>query len=341
MAFVIGLLGMLGIFIFGTTAIVGLIRKDGSAKKLGIYAGVSFILFIIALSINGNPEETVTPEAEKVAAESDDTVEKSADKKTEAAPKVESKPKEKITLTYEEVRYDPEAEHFIIEATTNLVDGTDIRFKLTESETVAIGTVKDGKVNANLGGFVDENETKEYITNGTYKMYASVFVNKEDNADLIDEYGNFEQLDTNYEVDDGSVSKSIEGYLFSFSSIEVEVTNGYTQEEVDSIKLDEQKASAKSIDFAHLDKNPDRHIGEYVTYTGEILQIMEGNGVTNIRLALDDWGNDVLFVEYNGYTDFIDGDTVTIYGTVDGSYTYTSQAGWEITLPNIMADIIE
>ncbi|WP_226644449.1 hypothetical protein [Mesobacillus subterraneus] len=107
-----------------------------------------------------------------------------------------------------------------------------------------------------------------------------------------------------------------------------------------------KKANAQTIPYAQLKKNPDRHAGEYVKYTGEIVQIMEGDNITNIRLAVtkDSYGydiNDIIFVEYTGYTEYVDGDIITVYGEISGSYSYTSQAGWEITLPGMFADSFE
>ena len=65
--------------------------------------------------------------------------------------------------------------------------------------------------------------------------------------------------------------------------------------------------------------------------------------MTNIRLSVvkDSYGysmNDLVFVEYYGYTDFVDGDVVTIYGEVYGNYSYESQVGYNISLPGIIAD---
>ena len=105
----------------------------------------------------------------------------------------------------------------------------------------------------------------------------------------------------------------------------------------------ERKANAQPIPYAQLKKNPDRYAYEYVKYTGEIIQILEGDNITNIRLAVTktSYGydfSDIVFIEYVGYTDFVDGDVVTVYGYVYGSYTYESQAGYNITLPGILAD---
>lgn len=107
-----------------------------------------------------------------------------------------------------------------------------------------------------------------------------------------------------------------------------------------------KKANAKTINYAQLKKNPDRYKGEYVKYTGEILQILEGDNITNIRLAVTktSYGydfNDVIYIEYKGYTDFVDNDIVTVYGEIYGSYSYESQAGYNITLPGLIADKVE
>lgn len=107
-----------------------------------------------------------------------------------------------------------------------------------------------------------------------------------------------------------------------------------------------KKASARTIDYAHLKKNPDRYKGEYVKYTGEIIQILEGNNITNIRLAVTKTAygydfNDVIFIEYDGYTDYVDGDIITMYGEVYGTYSYESQAGFNISLPGVIAKEFE
>ncbi|WP_108669136.1 hypothetical protein [Peribacillus acanthi] len=107
-----------------------------------------------------------------------------------------------------------------------------------------------------------------------------------------------------------------------------------------------KKANAKTIPYKQIEKNPDRYKDEYVKYTGQIVQIMEGDNLTQIRLAVtkDSYGysfSDIIFVEYAGLTDFVEDDIVTIYGTVYGAYSYTSQANYEISLPGIIADSVE
>ena len=115
------------------------------------------------------------------------------------------------------------------------------------------------------------------------------------------------------------------------------------EEEKAAKELAEKKANAEPIPFKQIDKNPDRYAGEYVKYRGEIIQIMESEDSTVIRLAVTktSYGydyNDVIYVEYGDWTEFVEEDVVTVYGTIYGSYTYTSQAGYEISLPSLIAD---
>ncbi len=127
---------------------------------------------------------------------------------------------------------------------------------------------------------------------------------------------------------------------------EAEAKAAAEAEEKAKKEAEEKKANAQPIEYAQFKKNPDRHAGEYVKYEGQIVQIMEGDNLTQIRLAVtkDSYGwnsNDIIFVEYDGLTDFVEDDVVTVYGEVYGSYSYESQAGWDITLPSVMADTIE
>lgn len=115
------------------------------------------------------------------------------------------------------------------------------------------------------------------------------------------------------------------------------------EEERKAQELATKKANAKTIPFAQLKKNADAHKGEYVKYTGEIVQIIEGDNIANIRLSVtkESYGysfSDIVYIEYHSNTEFIDGDIVTIYGEVYGNYSYKSQIGAQISLPGILAD---
>ncbi|MGQ9474676.1 MAG: HIRAN domain-containing protein [Actinomycetota bacterium] len=112
-------------------------------------------------------------------------------------------------------------------------------------------------------------------------------------------------------------------------------------------QLDEAayKAQCQPIEFRVLNKNPDAYKGQKYFTMGEVVQIMEGLGGTDIRLNVtkDQWGfwDDTIYVTYSGTVPAYEKSIIKVWGEVKGSYTYTSVAGWKITLPLVQARFIE
>ncbi len=107
------------------------------------------------------------------------------------------------------------------------------------------------------------------------------------------------------------------------------------------------KKQAKTIDYKALNKDPNSFKGQVAQFTGQIAQIQESNGEGIIRLAVTKdallgWSpSDIVYVTYHQHTDAVQDDVVTVYGTLTGSETYTSQANFQITIPSLDACIIE
>ena len=109
----------------------------------------------------------------------------------------------------------------------------------------------------------------------------------------------------------------------------------------------EYKAMCEEIAFDPLARNPDNYEGQMFQFTGEVIQVAEGNGYTNLRMnvtAVDDGGwtcyEDTIYVlvkTEEGSDRILDYDIVTVYGICTGSYTYESIFGEQITLPGIEA----
>lgn len=95
--------------------------------------------------------------------------------------------------------------------------------------------------------------------------------------------------------------------------------------------------------YKELIKNPDKFKGQAVFYTGEVIQIQENtNGDGYIRIDIEgETFDDIIYVTYSNGTDAIEGDNITIYGLLSGSITYTSQANYQITIPSMLAGVIE
>ncbi|MGD6843089.1 hypothetical protein ACQCVH_11280 [Bacillus infantis] len=342
-----GVILFLAWIVFSVLFIVSLVKKNGKAKRNFLIGLASFVLFIVVIS---TPTETDSDADVAEEATAEETAAKTKEKKSEK----KAEPKEELFVKLESSAYSKVKDAVTINLTTNLPENTEIYASFRgEGETdfplvPDSGKVKDGKVQVIIGDYEDEYDGSEYVINGTYPLSASFSASEEleANKHLFKELGEYEEVNKKYEFN-GNLKETEKGYMVEDISLgQMEITDAYTQEQVDKMKLEKKKQEAKTIDFKQLDKNPDRYTGEYVKYTGEVIQILEGNDMTNIRLAVTktSYGynpGDLIFIEYEGYTDFVEEDVVTIYGEVYGKYSYESQAGYSISLPGIVADIIE
>lgn len=91
----------------------------------------------------------------------------------------------------------------------------------------------------------------------------------------------------------------------------------------------------RSITYAHLKKNTDRYKWKPWRLYGRIVEISERDGTTRGRVSLSDWQDQVLFFEYPGETDFVQNNVVEMVGVLASTFDYTSQAGWNISIPAI------
>lgn len=115
-------------------------------------------------------------------------------------------------------------------------------------------------------------------------------------------------------------------------------------------KQSTNRADYKTIAYEDLARNPERYKGDLVKFTGEVLQVMESSGKTQIRLAtkkqeyFDGYSGDVVFCEFlpsivNGRV--LEGDIITVYGESKGLQKYKAVLGNEITIPALTVSIID
>ncbi|WP_026702862.1 hypothetical protein [Salibacterium aidingense] len=348
----IGVLGFLGTIVFLIWALVRKFQKK-PAKQFVSYAGVSFAAFIIAMIFDPGTEQTSSDSepAEEEQSEEVQSTESSEGNNNESEEEETEEPKEELYLSAETLKYNKENDVVTIAGETNVVDGASITFALLGNgdEDYALvpdsTTVKNGEFEITLGDFEDNSE-QEYVENGDYPVVAS-FGTQRDEA-LSSEYEGYEYFTNNYTIqNDAQIENTESGFLIESIDLgNISIENAYSAEEIEDLKLDNKKQNAEQLDFARLKKNPDKHAGTYVTYTGEIIEIQESDNTTYMRLAVTktNYGydyDDVIYVEYDDYTEFVEEDEVTIYGEVYGTFDYTSQAGWDISIPAVIADIVE
>lgn len=98
------------------------------------------------------------------------------------------------------------------------------------------------------------------------------------------------------------------------------------------------------ITFDQIARTPDDYKGKKIEFTGKVLQVMEEDDYTEIRLAVDGDYDNVILVDID--SDIMNGsriledDLVTVSGVSDGTTTYESTSGAKITVPAMTAKIV-
>lgn len=169
-----------------------------------------------------------------------------------------------------------------------------------------------------------------------------------------------EGIDVTATYDDGSTRDGISGFTvknpgklqagqtqeFTVEFKGFEATFSVTADESD----DQFKASAQDIPFDDLARNPDANKGKRVHFHGKIVQVIEGDIDTQYRVSVEqgDYGiwdsNKVIFVSYmrtGNDNRLLEDDIVDLWGTTDGTITYESTMGGNITIPSVSARIMQ
>ena len=111
-------------------------------------------------------------------------------------------------------------------------------------------------------------------------------------------------------------------------------------------------SSCKTYDYTEIFRNAEKYIGEYATFTGEVIQVQEVSGgvIMRVNVTQDEYGyDDTIYVEWSD-TDklmdpdaqnrFLEEDIITLYGELDGTETYETILGGSVTIPKLIAHYI-
>ncbi len=119
--------------------------------------------------------------------------------------------------------------------------------------------------------------------------------------------------------------------------------NAKVSSEAKKYSEEDYKAACRTISYEDIARDKEALDGEKVTFTGEVIQVMD-----------DFFRVDITKTDY-GYTDTIlfdldtdklkenilEGDVVTVWGESKGFYTYTSVINQEVTVPFVRAVYIQ
>ncbi len=108
------------------------------------------------------------------------------------------------------------------------------------------------------------------------------------------------------------------------------------------------KAKCQSISYDSLARNPDTYKYNNYKFTGKVAQVMEEDGVVDMRINVTNEGygywDDTIYVVYQyekGQSKFLEDDIVAVYGISMGLYSYESVMGATITIPMLYASYVD
>ena len=117
------------------------------------------------------------------------------------------------------------------------------------------------------------------------------------------------------------------------------------QEEADRLAEEEEKKGYDTgITYDQLARTPDDYIGEKIKFHGTVVQVMEGDGTTQIRFAVGDDYDTILYAEFDSSivdSRILEDDKITIMGLSTGLLTYESTMGGDISIPGMSIEKVE
>jgi regulator of protease activity HflC (stomatin/prohibitin superfamily) len=117
--------------------------------------------------------------------------------------------------------------------------------------------------------------------------------------------------------------------------------------EAEAKRLAEEEAKKgydTGISYDQLARTPDDFLGKKVKFHGKVVQVMEGDTETQIRLAVNDDYDTILFAAFDKSvvsSRVLEDDVITIMGLSSGLITYDSTMGGKISIPGVAIDKIE
>lgn len=106
-------------------------------------------------------------------------------------------------------------------------------------------------------------------------------------------------------------------------------------------KLDNARTD---VSYDNLMRTPDNYFGQYVKYSGTVLQTIRDGDTVQQRVALYDDYDKIVLIEYREElpeTRLLDNDYITFTGLAFGTITYETVLGSTLEIPLILASSID
>lgn len=213
-----------------------------------------------------------------------------------------------------------------------------------ESENITKTTKKIKDIDCGIARcYIGDYETVHYIIVNDNEFYVFCFGQKnkihEQNTELVENI--IEKAEIEIETEEEKQEK-----------LQKEAEEKEQKEKAEKQRKQEKekqfKKECEEYTFEQLARNPDKVRDKKVKVTGEVIQVSEGIYTNGLRVNITkneyDWYEDTIYVTYvpeEGKDKILEDDIITVWGTAEGEYSYTSVMGATVTLPYISAEYLE
>lgn len=188
--------------------------------------------------------------------------------------------------------------------------------------------------------------TKKYVTTGSdfsknkYPAYAKLDFSKELQAEGSSEIAAF-----NSKASSRSAASSSKEAAEKSSKNSNSKTEKTSKSESTNSKAFNIADYQTGITYDQLARTPNDYKKKNVTFTGKVIQVIEGDSETDLRVAINGDSDNIVLVGFdpsimNG-SRVLEEDKITFYGVSLGTTTYKSTLGGKITVPLVAAVKIE
>ncbi|MBO5179271.1 MAG: hypothetical protein J6B87_02870 [Clostridia bacterium] len=134
-------------------------------------------------------------------------------------------------------------------------------------------------------------------------------------------------------------------YLLLISNSNTNVN--YIEKDKILLSKDEFITTCEVYTYEELARNPQNYIGKNIKLTGEVIQVQELNKHVEMRVNIGNESyeyTDIIYCVYE-YSEnesrILENDNITLYGTCNGTKTYTTVLGSSLTIPLVKVEFID
>lgn len=152
------------------------------------------------------------------------------------------------------------------------------------------------------------------------------------------------QLDTDYEKlkeENEELQAQIEELTNPKTDLEESEETGELSDELNTFvnsNMEDVSMFRSDVSYDEIARHPNDYNGELLTFSGEIAQVIESDGMTELRIAVDGDYDDIIYGIYDNRildSRLLEDDKIQFYGESCGIISYQSTLGETISIPSM------